>query len=131
MKISNSQRSVFNSESFVFAAIATCFLTGISRAEQPLADSAIVVYNKAVPESVELAKFYAEKRGIAPDHLIGLDCSTEEEITREQYDATIAGPLRDVFSQRHWWAVNESPGKPPVVTASSVHFVAIIKGVPL
>src|SRR6266516_3934623 len=100
-------------------------------AEQPLADLTIVVYNKAVPESVELAKFYAEKRGIAPDHLIGLDCSTEEEITREQYDATIAGPLRDVFSQRHWWAVNESPGKPPVVTASSVHFVAIIKGVPL
>ena len=91
----------------------------------------IVVYNKAVPESVELAKFYAEKRGIAPDHLIGLDCSTEEEITREQYDATIAGPLRAVFSQRHWWTVNESPGKPPVVTASSVHFVAIIKGVPL
>ena len=100
-------------------------------AEQPLADLTIVVYNKAVPESVELAKFYAEKRGIAPDHLIGLDCSTEEEITREQYDATIAGPLRDVFSQRHWWTVNESPGKPPVVTASSVHFVAIIKGVPL
>ncbi|PYK32757.1 MAG: hypothetical protein DME54_15010, partial [Verrucomicrobia bacterium] len=27
--------------------------------------------------------------------------------------------------------MNESPGKPPVVTASSVHFVAIIKGVPL
>src|SRR5437879_994982 len=76
-------------------------------AEQPLADLTIVVYNKAVPESVELAKFYAEKRGIAPDHLIGLDCSTEEEITREQYDATIAGPLRAVFSQRHWWTVNE------------------------
>src|SRR6266516_4181498 len=92
-------------------------------AEQPLAQSTIVLYNKAVADSVELAKFYAEKRGIAPDHVIGLTCSTEEEISREQYDATIAGPLRDVFSQRHWWAVNESPGKPPVVTASSVHFV--------
>jgi uncharacterized protein (TIGR03790 family) len=100
-------------------------------AEQPLADSTIVVYNKAVPESVELAKFYAGKRGIAPDHLIGLDCSTQEEITREQYDATIAEPLRAVFRQRHWWTVNESPSKSPVVTASSIHFVAIIKGVPL
>ena len=100
-------------------------------AEQPLADSTIVVYNNAVPESVELAKFYAEKRGIAPDRLIGLDCSTQEEITREQYDATIAEPLRAVFRQRHWWTVNESPGKSPVVTAGSIHFVAIIKGVPL
>jgi uncharacterized protein (TIGR03790 family) len=100
-------------------------------AEQPLADSTIVVYNKAVPESVELAKFYAAKRGIALDHLIGVDCSMQEEITREQYDATIAEPLRAVFRQRHWWTVNESPGKSPVVTASSIHFVAIIKGVPL
>jgi uncharacterized protein (TIGR03790 family) len=99
--------------------------------EEPLADSTIVVYNKAVPESVELAKFYAGKRGIAPDHLIGLDCSTQEEITREQYDATIAEPLRAVFRQRHWWTVNESPSKSPVVTASSIHFVAIIKGVAL
>src|SRR5213595_843829 len=81
-------------------------------AEQPLADSTIVVYNKTVPDSVELAKFYADKRGIAADHLIGLDCPTEEEITREQYDATIAAPLREVFKQRHWWTLNESPDKP-------------------
>ena len=101
------------------------------RAEQLLADSTIVVYSKTVPDSVELAKFYAEKRGIAADHLIGLDCPTEEEITREQYDATIAAPLREVFKQRHWWTLNESPDKPPVVTASSVHFVAVIRGVPL
>jgi uncharacterized protein (TIGR03790 family) len=100
-------------------------------AEQPLVDSTIVVYNKAVPESVELAKFYSEKRGIALDHVIGLDCPTEEEITREQYDATIAGPLREIFKQRRWWALNDSPVTPPVVTASSIHFVAIIRGVPL
>jgi uncharacterized protein (TIGR03790 family) len=100
-------------------------------AEQPLADSTIVVYNKTVPDSVELAKFYADKRGIAADHLIGLDCPTEEEITREQYDATIAAPLREVFKQRHWWTLNESPDKPLVVTASSIHFVAVIRGVPL
>src|SRR4029077_13375217 len=59
-------------------------------AEQPLAQSTIVLYNKAVSDSVELAKFYAEQRGIAADHLIGLTCSTEEEIRREEYDATIA-----------------------------------------
>jgi len=100
-------------------------------AAQPLVDSTVVVYNNAVPDSIELAKFYAEKRGIRPDHLVGLDCSIQEEITREEYDATIAGPLRQIFRQRHWWTVEESLGRPPVVTASSIHFVAIIKGVPL
>ncbi|PYJ73153.1 MAG: hypothetical protein DME75_02335, partial [Verrucomicrobia bacterium] len=100
-------------------------------AEQPLAQSTIVLYNKAVADSVELAKFYAEKRGIAPDHVIGLTCSTEEEISREEYDTTIADPLREIFKQRHWWTLNESGKQSPVVTASAIHFVAAIKGIPL
>jgi uncharacterized protein (TIGR03790 family) len=102
-----------------------------SAAEQPLAQSTIVLYNKAVSDSVELAKFYAEQRGIAADHLIGLTCSTEEEIRREEYDATVAEPLREIFKQRHWWTLREPPGQAPMVTASTIHFVAIIKGVPL
>ena len=100
-------------------------------AEQPLAESTIVIYNNTAPESRELAKFYADKRRIAQDHLIGLDCPTEEEITREQYDATIAAPLRELFKRHHWWTVKESPDKSPVVTASTIHFVAMIKGIPL
>jgi len=100
-------------------------------AEQPLAQSTIVLYNKAVADSVELAKFYAEKRGIAPDHVMGLTCSTEEEISREEYDTTIADPLREIFKQRHWWTLNESGKQSPVVTASAIHFVATIKGIPL
>src|SRR5438874_6835337 len=99
--------------------------------EQPLAQSTIVLYNRTVPDSVELAKFYAEQRGIAPDHLIGITCSTEEAISREEYDATIAEPLREIFKQRHWWMLNEPPKQPPVVTASTIHFAAIIKGIPL
>jgi uncharacterized protein (TIGR03790 family) len=100
-------------------------------AEQPLAQSTIVLYNKAVPDSIELAKFYAQQRGIAPDHVVGLACSTEEEINREEYDTTIADPLREIFKQRHWWTLREPLGQAPVVTASNIHFVATIKGVPL
>jgi len=62
----------------------------------------IVVFNTAVPDAEPLAKFYAEKRGIAADHLVELDCPTEEEISREQYDATIADPLRKIFDKRQW-----------------------------
>ena len=39
----------------------------------------IVVFNTAVPDAEPLAKFYAEKRGIAADHLVELDCPTEAE----------------------------------------------------
>ena len=114
-----------------FLLLFVLLLLNAPAAEQPLAQSTIVLYNKAVSESVELAKFYAEQRGIASDHLIGLTCSTEEEISREEYDATIAEPLREIFKQRHWWTLRESPDQAPVVTANTIHFVAIIKGIPL
>src|SRR5260370_30683798 len=111
-----------------FFLLFVLLLLNALAAEQPLAQSTIVLYNKAAPDSVELAKFYAEQRGIAADNVAGLNCSTEEEISREEYDTTIADPLREMFKQRHWWMLNEPPKQPPVVTASTIHFVAVIKG---
>src|SRR6267143_1547739 len=101
------------------------------RAEQPLAASTIVVYNKAALDSADLARFYAQKRGIASDHIVGLTCSTDEEITREEYDANIAEPLRDTFKTRKWWTTRETPEQQTAVMTTSIRFVALIKGVPL
>lgn len=100
-------------------------------AEKPLAPATIVVFNQDVPESVELAKFYAQKRGIARDHLVGLSISRTEEISREEYDAMIRNPLRAIFKERGWWTLNEHRGAPTAVTSNSIRFVALIKGVPL
>src|SRR5213592_822997 len=101
------------------------------RAEQSLASSTIVVYNKVAPDSPELARFYAKQRGIASDHIVGLTCSTDEEITREEYDANIAGPMRDTFKTRKWWTVRETSEQQTAVMTTSIRFVAVIKGVPL
>jgi uncharacterized protein (TIGR03790 family) len=100
-----------------------------AEAEAPLTASTIVVYNKTVPDSVALATFYAQQRGIARDHLIGLACSTEEEISREEYDTTIAEPLREIFKQRQWWRLRDTPEQ--TIAGSNIHFVATIKGMPL
>ena len=101
-----------------------------SRADQPLAPATVVIYNKNAPDSTDLAKFYAQQRGIPRDHLIGLDCSFDEEISRDDYDATIATPLRDVFEKRQWWTIRGLPGKKSV-TATTIRFAAVMKGVPL
>lgn len=101
-----------------------------TRAEQPLATSTIVLYNKNVPDSADLAKFYAQQRGIARDHVVGLDCPIEEEISRADYDGTIAIPLREIFQKRHWWTVRED-GERRTVTTTSIRFVATMKGMPL
>src|SRR5213080_2245054 len=101
------------------------------RAEQPLATSTIVVYNKAALDSPELARFYAKQRGIASDHIVGLTCSTDEEITREEYDANIAAPLRETFKNQKWWTLREAPEQEAAVMTTSIRFVAVVKGVPL
>jgi uncharacterized protein (TIGR03790 family) len=100
-------------------------------AETPLAPATIVVFNKDVPESVELAKYYAKKRGIAQDHLVGLTCSKAEEISRDEYDLTIRNPLRAAFKENKWWKVREAPGEQTIVGTNTIRFIALIKGMPL
>src|SRR5439155_8430241 len=101
------------------------FATQAMRAEEPLAGSTIVVYNKVAPDSAELARFYAKQRGIASDHIVGLNCSTDEEITREEYDTNIAAPLREAFAAHKWWKLRETAEHTKVVDATSIRFVAL------
>lgn len=112
-----------------------CFLLLVlpvldARADSRLAESTIVIYNKTIPESASLARFYAKQREIPSDHLIGLVCSAEEEISRAEYDETIANPLREVFKERNWWLIHPL-AEGTSLTESSIHFVAVIKGIPL
>jgi uncharacterized protein (TIGR03790 family) len=102
-----------------------------AQAAENLPAQTIVVFNTAVPDSEALAKFYAEKRDIAGDHMVGLDCPPEEEISREQYDTTVAEPLRKIFEERQWWHVHETPDGGKRVQTLRIHFVALIRGMPL
>ncbi len=95
-----------------------------------LAGATIVVYNRAAPDSLALAYFYARARQVPDDHLIGLECSTEEEISRQEYDNTIAEPLRKAFLERGWWTLRNDPVDRSV-RSSRIHFVALIRGMPL
>ena len=74
------------------------------------ADVAVVVYNENDPLSRELADFYAGKRGIPAVRVVGLKCSSDEEISREEYDDQIAGPLRRIFDEHGWW--ERTPDQP-------------------
>jgi uncharacterized protein (TIGR03790 family) len=98
---------------------------------EPTRESAatLVVYNNMDPDSATLAAYYAKRRAIPLDHIVGLNCPTSEEITRAQYDETIAEPLRRVFAERGWWHVPAENGLP--VSDNRIRFVALIRGIPL
>ena len=100
-------------------------------ADTSLSQMTIVVYNRAEPISLALAKLYAQQRGIAADHLIGIDCSIEDDVSRDDFEATIATPLRETFKERRWWTIHTDNEGNERVSGITVRFVAVIKGVPL
>jgi uncharacterized protein (TIGR03790 family) len=104
---------------------------GLANTAADLAAATIVVYNRNAPDSAGLARFYARARQIPNDHVVGLECSTEEEISRQEYDQTIAEPLRESFAGHDWWTLRRAGDEPPIVHANRIHFVALIRGIPL
>lgn len=90
-----------------------------------------VVFNLRDPVSRGLAEYYAGRRGIPGENLVGLDCPLEEEISRQDYMETIERPLREVFERKGWWKVDEGPGGVRKVRESRIRFVALMRGIPL
>jgi uncharacterized protein (TIGR03790 family) len=113
------------------AAWAQSNATDEGKAISPQAAETVVVFNQRDPASVELADYYQKARHIPERQLIGLDCSSSEEITRAEYDRTIAGPLRQAWSENGWWQlVLDAEGHAHVVQ-NKIRFVALMRGVPL
>jgi uncharacterized protein (TIGR03790 family) len=104
---------------------------GGATAANPDAAATVIVFNSADEESALLAKFYAEKRGIPLEQMVGLKCSTAEEITRVEYEETIAEPLRRAFTANSWWKLRESDHPQGPVEQNRIRYVALMRGVPL
>lgn len=115
------------------------------RAETPLAEwnaaaETVVLFNATQPTSEALAREYAEARGIAPDRLVGLPCSGEEIISRDEFETSIREPLLRRFVERRWWHIEKREildpnGRPhtqaPMVIRQDVRVLVIMRGVPL
>jgi uncharacterized protein (TIGR03790 family) len=56
-----------------------------------------LVVNRNVPESKQVADHYTAKRGVPKGNVVVLDLPKTEDITRADYDARLAGPLREVL----------------------------------
>lgn len=119
---------------FSFSALAAPAAKPASPSED--AAATLVVFNQKEDSAASLAAAYAVKRGIPADHVIALSCPVAETISREDYDRSIAGPLRKILVERGWWRVqanspetSAAPAAP--VEESSIRFVALIRGIPL
>lgn len=76
----------------VTAVVAALVAASTAAALEPA--QVLVVANRNDEESVELARFYLEKRGIPQKNLALLDTTGEYDVSRSEYDEQIRDPLR-------------------------------------
>jgi len=121
--------------SFVALSLLVVAGGGHAQSERPRpsreAAATLVVFNTRDPESRALADYYAERRYIPYEQVVGLDCPMEEEITRNQFSDTIETPLKKLFDRKGWWEIRKGFEDQTEVTGSRIRYVALMRGMPL
>jgi len=115
----------------LLALAGAAFASPAQTPPTPEAAATLVIYNHTDPQSQALAKYYAGRRGIPADHLLGIDCSSKEEISRDEFLVDIRSPIRNAFTAHGWWRVETGEDGQHYVRSASIRFVAVMRGVPL
>jgi len=75
-----------------WAALAVCLTLPSVKALTPA--EILILVNKDAPISSDVAKMYQRLRTIPPDHVLRLSLGSNRNITRQQYRAQIAAPVK-------------------------------------
>jgi uncharacterized protein (TIGR03790 family) len=59
----------------------------------------VIVFNRNLPESREVAAYYAQKRRVPADNLVGVDVPASEDMSREDFDQKLAPPVREAVKK--------------------------------
>jgi len=80
--------------------IITCFFGFDVSALEP--DDILIIANGEVPESVMLAETYCKRRLVPENNILklSLGAALSDTITRDDYEARLAGPIRNQLRQR-------------------------------
>lgn len=118
---------------FIFAA--TAFL--LHAAED--GSEVVVLYNSRMPSSKSLAEYYAQKRSVPSEQVIGLPLPEKEAMSRDEYRKELLEPfLKKIeqlkimtFAPRKWTNAALKTMESPLVQSSKVRYAALCYGVPV
>ena len=106
----------------------------------PSGDEVVVVYNKKVPASEEVARHYAAARRVPENQVLGFDLTPNEAMSRVEYNSWLARPLAHELEERGLWRMGTATW--PVTNAtdlrevrvpveSRIRYLVLCYGVPL
>ena len=97
----------------------------------------LILANANEPESLELAHYYASKRGIPQKNILALPMPAEEEIAWDSFVESIYNPLRILLIEKEWIqgslveGVDGQGRAQAVCSGSSIEYLVLCRGVPL
>lgn len=120
---------------------ALILMSTLARSETPERTSpelrVIVLANADQPESLKLAAYYAEKRGIPAENVVALPMVGDETITWGVFVDSIFQPLQDQLVRRHWidairTELKDSVGRTKYAfSGHKISYLVVCRGVPL
>lgn len=127
-----SRRRVLTALATLCAALSASSVSG--------APEVVVVYNSRVPESKEVAEYYAQRRQVPKDQIIGLELPTGEMMSRKEYLDQLHQPLLKKLEESKLLifgpATNKPAGTPDnfvpfrKVLEARIRYAALCYGVP-
>ena len=106
-------------------------------AEDDLAARLVIVANAREPESVALAHYYAEKRGVPVANIVALPLPDDETVTWRTFIDQVWQPLQDELYRRGWIEGTASSlldrfgRKRYAFVAQNISYLVTCRGVPL
>ena len=103
-------------------------------------DEVVVIYNSRMPESKALAEFYARKREVPQQQILGFDMTDGEEMSRQDFRNDLQRPLAKKLEDINLWRTGRGdlPGTNGTrvrvakkVVESKIRYAVLCYGVPL
>src|SRR5262245_15218037 len=123
-------------KAWLFSGLLAC---AIVRAVEP-GSEVIVLYNTRVPESKNVAFYYAQRRHVPREQILGFKLSTDENMTREEFRESLQKPLAAELESKKLWHIaphrvtstNNGPGRiVSKVVHSRIRYAVLAYGMPL
>jgi uncharacterized protein (TIGR03790 family) len=109
----------------------------VRAAADDVAARVVILANSDEPESVRLAEYYAEKRGVPKANIVALPMPIVEAVSWRVFVATVFNPLQEELVARGWvdaigMELTDAAGrKKYVMGGHTISYLVVCRGVPL
>src|SRR5262245_24926485 len=92
--------------------------------------SVVVVYNRSMPESKQVANYYAQRRNVPESHVIGFDLPPSETISRADYLSKLEQPFLDQLREKKLFTFGTNESSRSRLTDAKIRYAVLCYGVP-